>query len=245
VEPNKVAEIANAQNAVDSGRLDKTKPFGPTWPPYYWTKWSALSAIVVHHLHIPPGSDVLDVGCGPGWTSAFLAESGYRVLGLDVAPAWVRVGQERARRWDVSAEFQTADMDDFYLGRSFDAALVFDALHHSERPAAVVRNIARHIRPGGWVVFGEPSWLHSISPHAKATSEEQGAIERGIAVSALKRWCAQAGLGHFRRFFEGTEPYERRVIQFGWQLIRLVAANVWVAPQASIWLAAQKQQHPG
>jgi hypothetical protein len=61
-----------------------------------------------------------------------------------------------------------------------------------------------------------------------------------VRISRLKRDCRAAGLGSFRRFFEGTRPYEGRIIPFGWELIRLVAANAWVAPQAAVWLAAQR-----
>ena len=40
-------------------------------------------------------------------------------------------------------------MDGLALDRSFDGALVFDALHHSLRPAQVVEGVAAHLRPRG------------------------------------------------------------------------------------------------
>lgn len=61
-----------------------------------------------------------------------------------------------------------------------------------------------------------------------------------MSVRALKRDCRAAGRGEFRRFFEGTRPYESRVREFAWQAVRLVAANGASAPQASVWLAARK-----
>jgi len=65
-------------------------------------------------------------------------------------------------------------MDTLDLGQTFDAVLVFDASHHSARQREVVRRIGKHLKPGGWVLFGEPSWLHAISPHARRTSKELG-----------------------------------------------------------------------
>ena len=56
----------------------------------------------------------------------------------------------------------------------------------------------------------------------------------------LKRDLAAAGLVEPRRFFQGTRPYEGRGRAFSWQLVRLVAANAWVAPQAQVWLAARQ-----
>jgi SAM-dependent methyltransferase len=133
-----------------------------------------------------------------------------------------------------------APMEDFDLRQSFDVVLVFDALHHSESPERVVRAMARHLKPGGWAIFGEPSWLHYISPEAQRTTRELGWIERGIPLSRLRRWCTAAGLRNSTRYYEGTGPYSGRLRGFAWQLVRLASANLWVAPQASIWLAAQK-----
>ncbi|HEY5199012.1 MAG TPA: class I SAM-dependent methyltransferase [Solirubrobacteraceae bacterium] len=217
-----------------------TKPFHLEWGAQYWIKWGAVD-YALGALQVPEGSRVLDVGCGQGWTSVFLAESGFEVTGIDIAPANIRLAEERARRWGLeSARFIEADMDDFAIEERFDLVLVFDALHHTARQSEVVASLAGHLAPGGWVIFGEPSWLHGVSPKARKVHREDGWIERGIGLRGLKRDCSAAGLGNFRRFFEGVGPYESRVRSFSWQLARLVGANFAVAPQSSIWLAAQK-----
>ena len=236
--PNKLSEIATAQRALEE-RSIHGKPFKGEWGNDYWVKWSTISE-AFRRLQLEPGSAILDVGCGTGWTTAFLAEAGYRPAGVDIAPAMLTVARQLVRRWHVEAEFHEADMEEFSLDRSFSGALVFDALHHSDHPDRVVKNVARHLEAGGWVLFGEPSWLHNISPRARQVHRETGCSEHGIRVSQLKKYCKQAGLSDFRRFFEPTRPYERRSIEFVWQLMRLGAANIWAAPQAAIWLAARK-----
>ena len=89
------------------------------------------------------------------------------------------------------------------------------------------------------MLFGEPSWLHQISPGARRTHRELGWIERGIIVSGLRRDCRSVGLGNFQRFWEPTAPFAQRKAVL-WQMVRLVGATFFVAPHASIWLAAQK-----
>jgi 2-polyprenyl-3-methyl-5-hydroxy-6-metoxy-1,4-benzoquinol methylase len=215
------------------------KPFAFHWGSDAWVKWATM-ALAFERLGVEEGASVLDVGCGSGWTTALLAEAGLAATGVDIAPAYLEMARARAERWEVDATFVEDDMESFALERSFDAALCYDALHHSTRPSLVVERIAAHLRPGGWVLFGEPSWLHEVSPDARRVQREYGWQERGVRVRRLKADCRAAGLGAFRRFFEGTRPYEGRLGPFAWQAVRLVAGNAHAAPQASVWLAARK-----
>jgi 2-polyprenyl-3-methyl-5-hydroxy-6-metoxy-1,4-benzoquinol methylase len=235
LEPHKQAEIAS--RTAEFMEHEATKPFG--WASAHWVKWATI-AEALPRLGVASGARVLDVGCGSGWTSLFLAESGYDVTAFDLVPANVELTLARARRWQVPLRAVVADMEDVDLGGAFDAVLVFDSLHHSWRQAATVSRVSHHLRPGGWALFGEPSWLHGVSPHARRTHRERGWTERGVTARGLRRDCTAAGLGSFRRFFEPTQPYESRTRGFAWQLLRLAAANVAVAPQAQVWLAAQR-----
>jgi SAM-dependent methyltransferase len=240
------AREAHKQAELDSRtpefiRRDATKPFG--WPADHWIKWATITH-ALSSLGVGAGARVLDVGCGTGWTTLFLAESGLHATGVDLVPANIEAARERARRWGLDVPFEVHDAEFLSLPDSYDAVLVFDALHHCEREAQVVEGVARHLRPGGWVLFGEPTWLHRLSPHARATEREVGWKERGVLVRRLKRECRAAGLGGFRRFYEGTRPYESRTRGFAGQLVRLVGANFAVAPQMQIWLAARRPSGP-
>ena len=119
-------------------------------------------------------------------------------------------------------------------------ALIFDALHHTAAQAAALRAVHARLAPGGWLLLGEPTWLHRISPEARRVRRERGWLERGITLRSLRRDLRAAGFGETRRFFQPTRPYEGRVRGFSWQLARLVAADLLVAPQAHLWLAAER-----
>jgi 2-polyprenyl-3-methyl-5-hydroxy-6-metoxy-1,4-benzoquinol methylase len=242
-EPNKLGEIENAEKSLASltaeGTTDRVKPFGIQWPAVWWLKWATIHH-VFYDLGIPQGARVLDLGSGTGWSTLLLAEAGYEPTGVDLAPANVEIGRLHAARWNSSARFLTGDMDTLDLGETFDAVLMFDALHHVKDPAAVVGRVARHLEPGGWALFGEPSLLHLLSPDARNVTKEFGWIENGIGARALRRWCRQAGMPETRRFFEPTRPYRDRLRQFGWEALRLAAANVAFAPSYHVWIAARR-----
>lgn len=235
LEAHKQAEID--VRAGDIMEAESRKPFG--YPPPYWAKWATIS-YALDQLGVRAPAEVLDLGCGAGWTSIFLAETGFGVTGLDIVPANVKTGQKRADRLKLPAKFQVGDMDKFSLPKKFDAVLIFDCLHHSIRQEKVIKQVYKHLKPGGWVLFGEPSLLHAISPEARRTTREEGVVERGITVHSLRRDSRKAGFDNFRRFFEGTQPYKSRLRGFAWQLVRLVSANAAIAPQSSLWFAAQK-----
>jgi 2-polyprenyl-3-methyl-5-hydroxy-6-metoxy-1,4-benzoquinol methylase len=239
MERHKAAEVEMAARFQQLGWV-ADKPFAFHWGSDAWVKWATI-AHALKRLGVEEGATVLDVGCGSGWTTALLAEAGLPATGLDIAPAYLDMARERAGRWGVPAEFVEGDMEGFDLGRTFDAVLVYDALHHSPHPARVVANVAAHLRPGGWALFGEPSWLHEVSPGAWKVHREYGWEERGVLVRRLRRDCRAAGLTQFRRFFEGTRPYDGRLLGFVWQAVRLAAANAAFAPQSSVWLAARRR----
>jgi len=243
LEQNKLDEIAGGERSLADltrpGTTERVKPFGIQWPAVWWLKWATIHHML-HTLPVPQGADVLDVGSGTGWASLLLAEAGYLPTGVDIAPGNVRIGELHAERWSSVAKFQAADMDTLDLGRTFDAVLMFDALHHVDDPAAVVKRVGRHLKPGGWALFGEPSLLHLLSPDARKVSREKGWIENGIGARSLRRWCREAGMPETRRFFEPTRPYGDRIRQFGWEAIRLVAANIAFAPSYHVWIAARK-----
>jgi 2-polyprenyl-3-methyl-5-hydroxy-6-metoxy-1,4-benzoquinol methylase len=232
---HKQAEIASRTPEFMAG--EASKPFG--WDAAHFVEWATVT-VMLQRLGVEHGAAVVDVGCGSGWTSLFLAEAGFDVLGYDLVPSNVELARERAARWRSTARFEVADMDALPAGPPADVALVFDALHHTRAQRAALHGIHARLRPGGWVLLAEPTWLHRLSPQARRVREERGWLERGLTLRGLKRDLRAAGFGTVRRFFQPTRPYEGRIGGFTWQLTRLVAANWLWAPQAHLWVAAER-----
>lgn len=93
------------------------------------------------------GPRILDVGCGPGWESATMADSGLEVVGIDLSPSFLRA----AREMSSTASFARMDMrrlglrDDY-----FDGLWGFGSFHHVPRSdaGATLREFHRVLRPG-------------------------------------------------------------------------------------------------
>ncbi len=100
-----------------------------------------------------PGLDVLDVGCGTGEISSRLAAefSPKYVIGIDIAETHIRLAQERyADLPSVSFQHGDATKMPFESDR-FDVALCRHMLQAVPDPIAVLREMIRVTRPGGWL----------------------------------------------------------------------------------------------
>jgi len=69
---------------------------------------SELQRVVGQHAIGP--CRALDIGCGTGSNSVWLAQQGFEVTGLDLAPLAIERAEERARAAGVEASFLAADV---------------------------------------------------------------------------------------------------------------------------------------
>ena len=115
---------------------------------------------------------VLDGGCGTGRVAVELARRGVDVVGIDLDPSMLSVARDKAPDlvW-VEGDLATVD-----VGRSFDVVVMAGNVMiylAAGTEAAVVANLARHLRPGGALVAGfslQPGRLDlaTYDAHARA-----------------------------------------------------------------------------
>jgi SAM-dependent methyltransferase len=80
----------------------------------------------------------LDLGCGTGAYSLYLAQRGYDVTGIDYLPEPIRIAQENTSRQELPMRFVQADVLTWESDGKFDLVLdsgCLHTLHPSERPA--------------------------------------------------------------------------------------------------------------
>ena len=109
---------------------------------------------------LPPGGDVLDVGCGAGVpVTRFLVDAGFNVTGVDVSSCML----ELARVHVPEANFLKMDMRqlEFAVG-CFDGICAFYSLFHVRREEhlRVLNGFNRLLRQGGILLFssGRCEW---------------------------------------------------------------------------------------
>ncbi len=110
------------------------------------------------------GRTVIDYGCGRGGDAIEMVRRGVeRVIGLDIVPQALASAARAAERAKV------ADRCFFRkkTAEKADAIVCIDCFEHFADPAAVLRTMAKLLKPGGtaFVSFGPP-WLHPYGGHS-------------------------------------------------------------------------------
>ena len=105
---------------------------------------------------VKPGAQTLEVGCGNGSISAWLAErvspNGKAVaLDLDVSLIEVRAPNLELRQGDILAGPVERGAFDLVTARA--------VLHHVNNVEAAIRNLVASVRPGGALLLIEPDFL--------------------------------------------------------------------------------------
>jgi SAM-dependent methyltransferase len=100
------------------------------------------------------GKDVIELGCGTAYFSAWLARRGARPMGLDVTPAQLETARRMMAETGIEFPLVEADAEDVPLAdESFDLALSEYGASIWCDPARWIPEAHRLLRPGGELVF--------------------------------------------------------------------------------------------
>ncbi len=135
--------------------------------------------------------DLLDIGTGTGRVLSLLSPRATRAIGIDRSHEMLAF----ARAALASPEFRHVQVrhgDMYHLAlpaRSMDVVVLHQVLHFADDPIAVLREIARVLRPGGRLL------LVDFAPHDQEVLRDQHAHRRlGFSTDDIAHWCSAAGL---------------------------------------------------
>ncbi|WP_457963457.1 class I SAM-dependent methyltransferase [Arthrobacter sp. D1-29] len=146
---------------------------------------------------------VLDMGCGPGQWTKFLADQGAAVEGIDLVPSFIEQAKERY----PGVPFRVASLRNPGVPDGYASGiLAWYSLIHCEpdQIASVLQELARRLAPGGLLLVGlfEGQEIEKI-PHAVAPAYSW-------PVEEFARMLGAAGfetLAHERRTEPGHRPH--------------------------------------
>ncbi|MBU6162575.1 MAG: methyltransferase domain-containing protein [Myxococcales bacterium] len=108
---------------------------------------------------LPAGSRVLDVGCGFGHVSQFLAKRGdIEVHGIEPDPVRADSAKERLRRVFRGTLAEAAASGEF--NQRYDVVTFFDVLEHFPDPALALAHAGQFLLPGGSIFVMLPNSAH-------------------------------------------------------------------------------------
>jgi len=143
-----------------------------------------------HGSYLPRRSyqSCVAIGCADGADVMELGHELGKVTAIEPSRAWWT-----EERWGIRFDYRAPELTGNLplADESVDLCVALAALHHIATVGNVVREMARVLRPGGWLLIREPitSMGDFSKPRPGCTAHE-----RGIPVHIMKQFIAESGL---------------------------------------------------
>ncbi len=140
---------------------------------------------LIEHLaqlaNIKPHSDILDIGCGFGASSLFLAEKfNATVTGITISPVQVEIAKQAATERHLDTTFLLMDAEAMRFDRQFDFLWSVESISHYQDRPGFFASTAKLLKPNGTLALTD--WFKKESLTPAQTQEFIGPIEKGMFV---------------------------------------------------------------
>ena len=168
---------------------------------------------VFKQVGIQSGESVLDAACGVGVFALRAAQAGADVVGIDIASNLIAQAKERARKANMSVQFDEGDVESLpYDNASFDTVFSQFGIIFTPRPDLSVSEIARVLKPDGRIIlfcWTPMSWvgqlMQVVGRHAPPPPNGASPLAWGVEEAVLGRLAP-----HFNRFSVMRDVYPMR-----------------------------------
>ncbi|NEQ99203.1 MAG: methyltransferase domain-containing protein [Cyanothece sp. SIO2G6] len=166
---------------------------------------------------------ILDVGCGIGGSSLYLAEKfGAMAQGITLSPVQAQRAGERAIATNLNAQFQVADALQMpFADNCFDMVWTLESGEHMPDKEQFLRECYRVLKPGGHLMMA--TWCHrSTDPPAIAQSQPLTPDEQALLQSIYQIYHLP--------YIISLPEYEAIAQSLGFQQIQTADWSAAVAP---------------
>ncbi|HET8898555.1 MAG TPA: class I SAM-dependent methyltransferase, partial [Rhodanobacteraceae bacterium] len=192
--PDILAQRAREQGWADSVAGDMERHYSPG------RTWETLARALLQLLET---GEVLDIASGDGVLAELLAPHARQVVCVDSSERVVAAAQARLKPFRNVAVVR-GDMHALDLGsRRFDLVLLMHALTYTERPAQVIAEAAKVLKPGGRLL------AVTLARHAHAAAVQPfDHRNHGFKPAELTQLARKAGLAvqHCQRLTRERKP---------------------------------------
>ncbi len=151
---------------------------------------------------LTPGRRALDLACGEGRNSVFLARHGYTVTGLDISDEGLAKAARRAAAEGLAITFRRVDLDGYEFKERWDLIINFNFLLRDLIPRMVAA-----LNPGGVIVFD----TILATPALEGTHNPAFLLQPGELRAIFGRFPGR--ILHAEECPEGPAPTARLVFQ--------------------------------
>lgn len=153
-----------------------------------WAAWARALG------HLLPGLRVADLGCGEGHLALEAARWAKQVVAVDVSERVLETARALAKTRSIrNVAFRKGEIEELPLeDRSFDVALLSQALHHAKDPARAITEASRILAPGGTLL------LLDLKSHKEEWVRKLGDRWMGFDEDSLRTMMKDAGLRDLR-----------------------------------------------
>jgi tocopherol O-methyltransferase len=156
---------------------------------------------LIEHLaqlaNISPGARILDIGCGFGGSSLYLAKKyGASTTGITISPVQVQMAKEAAAKTNLDASFLLMDAEDMRFAQPFDVLWSVESISHYQDPRKFFASAAKLLKPGG--CFALTDWFQKENISSADRRKFIEPIEKGMMVELR-------GMDEYDDFLESSD----------------------------------------
>lgn len=186
---------------------------------------------LLEQIHLPVKSSVLDIACGKGRHSLFLADKGYHVTGIDLSEQSIAYCKQFERQ---SLEFYVHDMREIFRTNCYDVALnlftSFGYFNSDHDNRLALRTASLALKPGGYFIldFFNPDFIKNTSQqHIKQVDGIDFSINKHSDGNTIEKTIQFSDSGKSFKFTESVQIISKHTFLKHFERVGLVTRHIF------------------